>query len=167
MGHESLERRNIVMPSRRAFLTAAGLAAWGVTAGGLVQVAPRRWLGSQVSLSAKDRQALIDFALSETKRIGCAYADVAITRRNDLAAPLTFRVRVDSANSWGVAECSAITKNEIARTVAQAVANAKIEATPYGHGPSQSTSPMTFPVGETYFASSQGAVFQSVGPATA
>jgi hypothetical protein len=151
------------MPSRRAFLTAAGMTACGVTTSGLIQISPRRDLESQVSLSANDLQTLADFALSEARRLGCAYADVAITRRDGLTAPLTFRVRVDCANGSGVAECSSITQDEIARTIEQASANAKTEAARCRLGASQSASPMTFPVGETFFVSSHGAMFQSIG----
>jgi TldD protein len=136
--------------SRRKFLTTIGVAGGSVAMGGLVP----GWLREvgqrePVPLSAADFKALTDFALGTAKALGCAYADIRITRHRDgsISRPagskpngtksvlpeveserLAFGVRVVHSGGLGSAEGSKLTKDNIARTTARAVALARANA---------------------------------------
>jgi TldD protein len=138
-------------PSRRDFLKGcgAGAAAWATL--GLV---PGRYLISRVEaaeLSPEKLRELSAFALDRAKKAGASYADIRINRyrgqivrmrsQADAATgklnhvpsvadseTFGFGLRVLAGGAWGFSASNTVTREEIGRAAAEAVATARASA---------------------------------------
>jgi TldD protein len=136
---------------RRRFLQTSGgmaAAAFANSLFGLPEAAARASSGGQPS---PELVALADAALSRAKKLGATYADIRINRYRDQAVALRstpdittgkldhvpalresasfgFGVRVIANGTWGFAASRKVTREEIERVTAEAVAVAKANA---------------------------------------
>ena len=140
--------------TRRDFIRTVGVTAGAAVATDLLGP-PGVWTIQRLEaapLAAGELKALADGALERAKRLGCSYADVRINRyRNQTVVLRTspdrgagmmsgkvnhvpaviesesfgFGVRVLHSGTWGFAASPRVTRDEIARVTAEAVAIAK------------------------------------------
>jgi predicted Zn-dependent protease len=135
--------------SRRQFVTSVGVAFGGVAMAALdLDGLGRACLPVAGSPTGRDLEALASFALSEARRLGCTYADVAIHRERSgriwaaeglpngsravagvtLSDRIRFRVRVAHSQGLGLVDGSTPTRLALRRALAQAAANARAGA---------------------------------------
>jgi TldD protein len=138
-------------PSRRDFLVGcgAGAAAWAT-----VSLLPGQFFISRLEaaeLPPEKLRELSAFALARAKQAGASYADIRINRYRSQAVTMRsqtdsstgklnhvpsvadsetfgFGIRVLSGGAWGFAASNTVTKEEIGRAAAEAVAIAKASA---------------------------------------
>jgi TldD protein len=142
--------------TRREFIRTVGVTAGAAVVTDMLG-GPGVWTIQRLEaapLSPAELKPLADVALNQAKKLGCSYADVRINRyRNQTVALRTspdrgamatgkvnhvpsafesesfgFGVRVLHSGTWGFAASPRVTKDEIARVTAAAVAIAKANA---------------------------------------
>ena len=141
--------------TRREFIRTAGLATGAAVADRML---PGIWSVQRLEaapLTTAELKSLADAALARAKALGCSYADIRINRYRNQSVSLStrpdrgagmmsgkvnnvpavietgsfgFGVRVLHSGTWGFAASPRVTKDEIARITADAVAIAKANA---------------------------------------
>ncbi len=142
--------------TRREFIRTVGLTAGAAVVTDLL--GPGVWTVQRLEaapLTIGELKVLADVALDKAKRLGCSYADIRINRYRNQSVSLRtspdrgagmmsgkvnhvpavfendtfgFGVRVLHSGTWGFAASPRVTKDEIARVTAEAVAIARANA---------------------------------------